>query len=74
MHHFVGTGLCCAPTTCVVHHGAQGGPDLQCGSAQRSFVLIRWCTRRFCMFVINSDRDGALYDVVNLDVGVSVIL
>ena len=22
------------------------------GSAQRSFVPIRWCTRRFCMFVI----------------------
>ncbi len=25
LHHFVGTGLCCAPLTCVVHHGAQGG-------------------------------------------------
>ncbi len=27
LHHFVGTGLRCAPlTTCAVHHGAQGGP------------------------------------------------
>ena len=41
--------------------------DIQFGSAQHRFVLIRWCTRRFCMFVIRSDRDGAQYDVVSLD-------
>ena len=35
-------------------------------SAQCSFVLIRWCTRRFCMFVISSDYDGAQYDVFSL--------
>ncbi len=32
------------------------------GSAQCSFVLIR------CMFVINSDPNGAQYDIVSLDV------
>ena len=26
VHHFNGTELCCAPSTCVVHHDAQGGP------------------------------------------------
>ena len=30
------------------------------------FVLTRWFTRRFCMFVISSDCDGAQYDVVSL--------
>ncbi len=25
VHHFLGTGLHCAPPICVVHHGAQGG-------------------------------------------------
>ena len=37
-------------------------------SAQRSFVLIRWCTRRFCMFTISSVRDGAQYNVGSLAV------
>ena len=27
------------------------------GSAQCSFALIRWCTRRFCVFIISSDHD-----------------
>ena len=26
VHHLVSTGLHCAPLTCIVHHGAQGGP------------------------------------------------
>ena len=44
------------------------------GSTHRacSFVLARWCTRQFCMFIISSDRDGAQYDVVSLDVHVSL--
>ncbi len=29
------------------------------GSAQRSFVLIRWCTKQFSIFVISFDHDGA---------------
>ena len=53
------TELCCAPPACIVHHGAQGGPrsvrstDVHFDSAQSSFVLIRWCTRWFCMFIID---------------------
>ncbi len=26
VHHFNGRGLRCAPLTCIVHYGAQGGP------------------------------------------------
>ncbi len=26
MHYLNGTGLLYAPLTCIVHHGAQGGP------------------------------------------------
>ncbi len=26
VHHFNGTGLRCAPLTCIVHHGSHGGP------------------------------------------------
>ena len=81
MHYPNSTGLCCAPPTCVVHHGAQGEPMSvrsrgrprhfsffggSHGSAQRSFVLITWCTRRLCMFIINSVRDGAQYTVVSI--------
>ena len=36
-----------------------------------SFVLIRLCTRQFCMFVISSDRDGAQCDIIII-VGVAV--
>ncbi len=37
-------------------------------STEHSFVLTRWCTRRFCMFVISSDCDDARYHVVSLAV------
>ncbi len=40
--------------------------DLHC--TQCRLVLIRWCTRRFCMFVISSVHDGAQYNVVRLAV------
>ena len=36
--------------------------------AHCSFVLIRWCTRWFYMFVISPVHDGAQYDVVTLPV------
>ena len=39
-----------------------------------SYVLIRWYTRRFCMFVISPDCDGAQYDVVSLAVCLCVSL
>ncbi len=29
---------------------------------------LMWCTRWFCLFIINSDRDGAQYTVVGLSV------
>ena len=51
VHHLVGTGLCCAPPTCVVHHRA-----VLCTMVHKGdlfFVRIRGCTRRFCMFVVN---------------------
>ncbi len=50
--------LCCAPPSCVVQHGAQGGP----------MSVRRWCTRRFCIFVTNHSRYGAQYDVTSLTV------
>ncbi len=37
--------------------------DVHFGGAQCSFVLTRWCTQRFCSFVISSDREGAQYNV-----------
>ena len=42
--------------------------NVHSGGARCSFVLTRWpwCTRRFCMFVMNSDHDGAQGDVVSL--------
>ena len=65
--------LRCAPLTCAVHHGAQRGPDpnifctdVHFGGAQCRFVLTRWCTRQFCMFVISSDRE-AQYDGVSME-------
>ncbi len=83
MHHLVGTGLCCAPPTCVVHHQpAFNGDvcpsdegvastffctDVRFGSAQLSFVPIMWCTRRYCMFV--NFFDGVQCYVVSLGVG-----
>ena len=62
-----------------MHHGVQAGPmsmkstDVHFGSAQRSFVPIRWCIRQFCMFVINSDRDGAQYDVWACDTYINIV-
>ena len=39
MHYFNGTGLRCAPPTCVVHHGAQGGPMfVRSGGSTKIFV------------------------------------
>ena len=34
--------------------------------AQCSFVLIRWCTKRFCKFVIDSVCNGVQYAIVSL--------
>ena len=36
------------------------------GGTQRSCVLIRWCTRRFCMFVISSDKDPHIWSITFL--------
>ena len=66
-------------TDLVVYQGAQGGPvfekyglctNVHFGAAQRSFVLIRWCTRWFCMNVISNHPDGAQCDVVSLALSV----
>ena len=48
--------------------------DIHIGSAQYILVLIRWCTRQFCMFVTNNLWDGAQYNVVSLSVCLSVCL
>ena len=80
--HLWGSVPRCAPLTCVVHHQ----PALcttrgtyvcekfciavHFGGAQCSFVLTRWCTKRFRRFVISFDCDGARYDVVSLAVWV----
>ena len=48
VHHLVGTGLRCAPPTCVVHYGAQGGPTfVKCGGRPWSNVGV---TRHFSFF------------------------
>ena len=54
VHHLVGTGLRCAPPTCIVHH--------------RPALCIMVHKGDLCMLVINSDSDGAQYDVVSLAV------
>ena len=78
------TDLRCAPSTGIVHHGELCGPtcksrftmqfctSVHLGGAQWSFVLIRWCTRQFCMFDMDHDRDVAQYNVVNLGAHLSV--
>ncbi len=41
--------------------------NIQFGGAQCSFVLIRWCTWQFVMYVIHYHLDRAHCDVVSLD-------
>ncbi len=53
-------------------HSVQFCTNIHFGSAQRSFVLIRWCTRRFCMFVKNHLQDGVQSSVVSLSVCLSI--
>ena len=60
MHHG------CTPPTCVVHHGAHFG------GAQCTFVLIRWCTRQFWMYMLSHHLDGTQCDVVSILVAVCV--
>ena len=51
----------------IVHHRlVLCTTGLRCASwcTRGIYVIIRWCTRRFCMFV----HDGAQYDVVSLAV------
>ena len=43
VHHFNSTGLHCAPPTCVVHHGTQGGPM---SLHVRYHLRPWWCTIR----------------------------
>ena len=48
VHHFLETGPCCAPPTCIVHHRPVLCNIVHKGDlclSQHSFVLIRWCTR-----------------------------
>ena len=66
VHHLNGTGLHCAPPTCIVHHRPALCTVCCTPWCTRGiFVLIRWCTRYFCMFVLSSDHDGAQYDFVS---------
>ncbi len=86
VHHFNGTQLRCAPSTCtdpeydhlVVHnvyiqikvHNVHVVVYryVHFGGAQCIFLLVRWCTWRFVMFVTSYHLDdGAQCDVVSLD-------
>ena len=65
------TATLCTFDLCLVHHRpalctiVNEGVTLQHVATACSFVLIRWCTRRFFMYIMDHHFD---YDVVSLDV------
>ncbi len=54
---------------------AQNGHFLSVfGGALCSFVLNRWCTKQFCMDLINCHLDGTQYDVVSSRQSICIVL
>ncbi len=51
----------------------EGSPGHFCGYGQRRYVLIRCCTRWFCMFANDQSRDGAQYYVFSLAGSVGIL-
>ena len=58
VHHFVGTQLCCAPLTCVVHHGAQRGTCFLAHLYMCSCMLGSYSPPSVCLSVCPSGFVG----------------